>query len=59
MPSKGASVLDGLAEETLRLGAEPVELEYKDGHEEVVPIKGIVGVGIARFGRGPAGRGRW
>ena len=44
MPSKGASVPDGLAEETLRLGAEPVELEYKDGHEEVVAIKGNVPV---------------
>ena len=53
MPPKGASVLDGLAEEALRLGADTLELEYKDRHEEEVAIKGNVGVGIAQFGRGP------
>ena len=44
MPPKGASVLDGLAEDALRLGADTLELEYKDGHEEVVAIKGNVAV---------------
>lgn len=41
MPPKGASALDGLVEEALRLGADTVELEYRDGHEEVVAMKGV------------------
>ena len=53
MPSEGASVLDGLAEDVLRVGAGTLELEYKDGHEEVAAIKGNVGVVVARFNRGP------
>ena len=44
MPPWGASVLDGLAEDALRLGVDALELEYKDGHEEVVAIQGNVAV---------------
>ena len=42
MPPWGASALDGLAEDALRLGVHTLELEYKDGHEGVVAIKGNV-----------------
>ena len=41
---KGASVLDGLTEDALRLRADTLELEYKDGHVEVGAIKGNVAV---------------
>jgi len=44
MPPKGASVCDRLAENALRLGADTLELEYKDGHETVAAIKGTVAV---------------
>ena len=44
MPPKGASVLDGLAEEALRLGGDTLELEYKDVHEAVVAVEGNVAV---------------
>ena len=53
MPPNDGSVLDGLAKEALRLGADTLELGYKDGHEEVGAIKGNVGVGIAGFSRAP------
>ncbi len=44
MPSKGASVLDGLADDAPRVGADTLELEYKDRHEEIVAINGNVAV---------------
>ena len=44
MPSNDAWVLDGLAEQAAGLGADSLEVEYKDGHEEVVAIKGNVAV---------------
>lgn len=40
MRTKGRSVLEGLAERALSLGADTLEVEYKDGHEEVVARKG-------------------
>lgn len=49
MRTKGRSVLEGLAERALSLGADTLEVEYRDGHEEVVAMKGNVGVGIAQF----------
>jgi len=42
MPPWGASVLDGLAEDALHLGADTLELEYKDGHEEVLVTAAVV-----------------
>jgi hypothetical protein len=59
MPPNGASVLDGLAEDALRLGADILEPEHQDGHEEIMAIKGNVGVGIARSVEDQAGRPRW
>jgi hypothetical protein len=49
MPSNDAWVLDGLAEQAAGLGADSLEVEYKDGHEEVMAMRGAVGVGIGRF----------
>ncbi len=43
------SILVRLATEAVRLGADLLEVEYKDGYEEVFAAKGGVGQGIARF----------
>ena len=40
MPPWGASVIDGHAEDALRLGADTLEVEYKDGHEQVLTFEG-------------------
>jgi hypothetical protein len=49
MLSKHESILERLATEAVRLGADLLEVEYKDGYEEVFAAKGGVGHGIARF----------
>jgi hypothetical protein len=43
------SVLERLAAEAIRLGAGSLDVEYKDGYEEVFAVQGGVGHGIARF----------
>lgn len=43
------SIVDRLASEAIRLGADLLEVEYKDGYEEVFAEKGGLGYGIARF----------
>jgi len=43
------SVLEQLATQAIRLGADAMELEYKDGHEEVFALLGEGGYGIARL----------
>ena len=43
------TVLEQLASEAIRLGFDMLEVEYKDGCEEVVALKGGLGFGIARF----------
>jgi hypothetical protein len=45
-------VLEHLAAEAIRLGFDTLEVEYKDGFEEVCGLKGGVGFGIARFKSG-------
>jgi hypothetical protein len=43
------SILERFAAEAIRLGAELLEVEYKDGYEEVLAISGAFGVGIGRL----------
>jgi hypothetical protein len=43
------SVLEKLAREAVDLGADALEVEYRDKHDEVVAYKGAVGREIARF----------
>ncbi len=49
MVLKHTSIVEQLASEAIRLGADMLEVEYKNGHEEVFALKGGVGFGIARF----------
>ena len=42
-------MLVNLIEDALRLGAEAIEIEYKDGEEWVTAFRGNVGIGIAAF----------
>ena len=44
------SIVERLAAEAIRRGADFLEVEYKDGYEEVVAGQGGVCYGIARFG---------
>jgi hypothetical protein len=43
------SVVERLAAEAIRLGADSLDVEYKDGYEEVFVVRGSVGQGIARL----------
>ncbi len=43
------SIVECLAAEAIRRGADLLDVEYKDGYEEVVAAKDGVGHGIARF----------
>ena len=43
------SIVERLAAEAIRRGADLLDVEYKDGYEEVVAAKGGVGHSIARF----------
>jgi hypothetical protein len=45
----GADILERLAAEAIRLGADALEVEYKDGSEWVFAEKGPLGFGIASF----------
>ena len=45
--SKGGDMLDRLIARAVDLGADGLEIEYKDGREEVCAMKGNCGVGIA------------
>jgi hypothetical protein len=49
MVFEGESVVERVATEAVRLGADVLEVEYKDGYEEVFAAKAGVGQGIARF----------
>lgn len=44
--------LERCASEALGLGASALEVEYRDGHEEVVAMSAGVGAAIARFPSG-------
>ncbi|MEK7409551.1 MAG: hypothetical protein AAB225_31175 [Acidobacteriota bacterium] len=49
MVVKHKSVLERLASEAIRLGADALEVEYKGGCEEVFAVKNGIGYGIARL----------
>lgn len=49
MVAKHEGIVERLAREAIRLEADLLEVEYKDGYEEVFAAKGGVGYGIARF----------
>ncbi len=49
MRHKHESIVERLAAEAIRLGADLLDVEYKNGYEEVFAAKGGVGHGIARF----------
>ena len=49
MHRRDESVVERLAAEAIRLGADFLDVEYKDGYEEVFAAQGGVGHGIARF----------
>src|SRR2546425_7455807 len=54
--TKNASGLEKLVAEAIRAGAEALDIEYKDGYDEVCIMHGPVGFGIARF-RSSSGEG--
>ena len=56
MATKQTSTLDRLASEAIRQGADTIEIEHKDGYEEVYFIKGGAGAGITLPSPSPAGR---
>lgn len=45
----GESMVERLVEEAIRRGADLLEVEYRDGYEDVVAAKGGVGHGLPRF----------
>ena len=52
MKQRDVGVLEQLAREALDLGADALEVEYRDGHEEVVAYMGALGREIARLRSG-------
>ena len=40
------SILEEIASETIRSGGDAVEVEYKDGYEEIFPVSGSIGTSI-------------
>jgi hypothetical protein len=49
MTAQYVSILEKFAAEAIRLGAEQLEVEYKDGYEELSAIVGDFGFGIGRL----------
>ncbi len=49
MDPEHKSVVERLAAEAIRLGADALDVESKDGHEEVFAMSGAAGYGIARL----------
>lgn len=49
MPRDKKTILEQLAAQALRLGADELEVEHKDGREEVFVMKSGMGVGIANL----------
>ena len=49
MSRESMSRVEQLASEAIRLGADALEVEYKDGYEEVVAMRGSAGHEIARL----------
>ena len=40
------SIIEEIASQTIRAGGDAVEVEYKDGYQEVFPVKGQFGTSI-------------
>src|ERR1700694_3485664 len=49
MTAQHVSILQKFAVEAIRLGAEQLEVEYRDGYEELSAIAGDFGFGIGRL----------
>lgn len=49
MTAQHVSILEKFAAEAIRLGADQLEVEYKDGYEELSAIAGDFGFGIGRL----------
>lgn len=49
LPFKQVDVIPGLVAEAVRLNATGLDVEYKDGYEEVCAMSDTMGFGIARF----------
>jgi len=49
MVLKNESIVEPLAAEAIRLGADLLEVEYKDGYRQVFATRARVGFGIARL----------
>src|SRR5258708_1664074 len=49
MTAQHVSILEKFAAEVIRLGAEQLEVEYKDGYEKVLAIACDFGFGIGRL----------
>ena len=49
MARKKGAILEPLLAKAISLGADQLEVEYKDGSEEVFAMKSGVGLGIASF----------
>ena len=47
MPAEHKTILERLAEEAIHLGADMLDVDYKDGYEEVFAMKRGVGHAIA------------
>ena len=52
--SRPTSLLEGLCGHALALGAQSIEVEYKDGREWVIANRGSLGIGIAKYARSSA-----
>ena len=49
MTAQHVSILEEFAAEAIRLGGEQLDVEYKDGYEELSAIAGDFGFGIGRL----------
>jgi hypothetical protein len=47
--NKKDSPLTKIASKAIEVGASELEIEYKDGHEEIFAMKGVQGFGLARL----------
>ncbi|MEW6071059.1 MAG: hypothetical protein AB1726_00500 [Planctomycetota bacterium] len=54
MKRRRITVLEDLVRKAIGLGAEIVEVEYRDGFEEVVAYRGVLGRQLARLRAGSA-----
>jgi len=46
---KGEEVLGGIIRKAIAFGAEEIEIDYKDGYEEVLAMNNWVGAGIGKL----------